>query len=98
MTQREKLLEIVRLHDEAFDHAMRCDSHHKSSEGQITLHLTNRFDERRDTEPLEIKAVEIYSYVLGPNRSHHFESVDDALEAVRGWHKAEMEHECEVSR
>ena len=46
----DKLREIARLHDEAFDHAMQYDGHHKSSEGAITVHFTNRFDEGRDQE------------------------------------------------
>lgn len=88
----EKLLEIARLHDEAFDRAMQHDGHHKSNEGSIELVFTNRFDEERDTDPLHIKAVGVYSYVLGPSRMHYFDSVDEALETVRGWHAAEMAH------
>jgi len=85
-----KLREIVRLHDEAFDHAMQEDGHHKSSEGQITVHFTNRFDDERESDPLHIKAVEVYSYVLGPSRNHHFATVDEALAAMRKWHHSEM--------
>lgn len=97
MSNREKLLEIVRLHDEAFDHAEKYgDGCHKSSEGAITLHLTNRFDPERDTNPLHIKGVEVYSYVLGPSRSHWFDSIDDALAGVRKWHHAEMTHDYEA--
>jgi len=42
---------------------------------------------------LKILGVEIYSYVLGPNRSHDFDSVDDALDTVRKWHADEMAYE-----
>lgn len=92
---REKLLEIVRLHDEAFDNAMKHDGICKSHEGHISVNFTNRFDEERDTDPLRITGVEVYSYVLGPSRNHWFDTVDEALAAVRSWHKAEMEHDYE---
>jgi hypothetical protein len=95
MNTWDKLREIARLHDEAFDHAMEHDGHHKSAEGQISVNFTNRFDEGRDEDPLRITSVEVYSYVLGPNRNHYFDSVDEALAAMRKWHHAEMTHNYE---
>lgn len=90
MTDREKLRELARLHDEAFWAADALDGHHKSSEGQITVHLTNAF-ERADGEGMKVTGVEVYAYVLGPNRSHYFDSVDEALATVRKWHAETMD-------
>jgi hypothetical protein len=35
----------------------------------------------------------IYSYVLGPNRNHDFDSLDEALVAVKEWHAEEMKRD-----
>lgn len=93
------LAEIQRLMDEAYTHYFKLsDGYCKSSEGYIGLHFNNYF-ERRDGEPLRIKYVEIYSYVLGPNRTHTFKSTADALATVREWHAREMaethEEDCD---
>jgi len=90
MTGLEKLREIVRLMDEAYDHYFATsDGHCKTSEGYVGLGFNNYF-ERKAGEPLRVAQVEIYSYVLGPSRSHYFGSVDEALATVREWHRNEM--------
>lgn len=96
--EMKDLEEIRRLLDEAYAHYFaNSDGHCKSSEGYIGLQFTNYF-ERRDGEPFGIKGVEIYSYVLGPNRSHTFADTNEALVSVRSWHEREMEtdHEEDV--
>lgn len=79
-----RLLEemYVRWEKEAEDH------HCKSSEAAVSLHFPPFFwrEDDRGIEP----AVEVYSYVFGPHRSHCFGNSGDALKAVRGWHKAAM--------
>jgi hypothetical protein len=90
-SQRGAVVEIMRLHDEAFRAAVEIEGCHKSSEGQITLHLTNTFERQDGEGPLTVKAVEVYAYVVGPSRSHHFESLDEALTTVRKWHAETME-------
>lgn len=88
------LSELQRLLDEAYDHYFEhSDGHCKSSEGYIGLHFNNYFERKHDGEPFHPKGVEVYSYVLGPHRTHYFDSVQGALEAVRGWHEDEMEHD-----
>jgi hypothetical protein len=91
MNQREKLLEIIRLHDEAYEHAMQFDGHHKSSEGWVSVGFGTVFDRYDGLRAGEINHVEIYSYVLGPSRIHHFDSLDEALATMRDWHREEME-------
>lgn len=84
------LAEIRRLLDEAYDHYFKySDGYCKSSEGYIALEFNHYFD-RRDGQSFGVKGVEIYSYVFGPNRNHHFKSVADALSGVRLWHDREM--------
>lgn len=83
------LREIMRLLDEAYDHYFKYEGHCKSAEGYVGLHFTNYF-ERPDEEPLTIKGVEVYSYVLGPSRTHYFASTDEALAEVKKWHEREM--------
>lgn len=83
------LQELVRLMDEAYDHYFKVsDGYHKSSEGYVGLHFNNYFD--REYEGLQIKTVEVYSYVFGPSRCHEFGSIAEALAEVRGWHELEM--------
>jgi hypothetical protein len=43
-------------------------------------------------------AVKVYSYVLGPSRTHYFDSIPEALRAVREWHAdcmARLCYECD---
>ncbi|ONK10356.1 hypothetical protein [Streptomyces sp. MP131-18] len=91
----EALRELQRLLDEAYEHYFaNSDGYCKSSEGYIGLDLNNYF-ERRDGEPLRIKGVEVYSYVLGPSRRHTFPTIAAALDTVRRWHAEEMS--CDYS-
>ena len=93
MTNEEKLLEIRRLLKEAYDHYFKHgDGHCKSAEGKISVHFGNYWE---DGDDLIIRCVEIYSYVLGPTRSHYFDSLDEALETVKQWHKNEMIYDYE---
>lgn len=84
------IAEIIRLHDEAFEHYQKdpCCGGWKSSEGAVSIEFGNYWE--RDEPP----AVSVYSYALGPSRMHHFKSPAEALAAVRQWHKEEMEHDC----
>lgn len=86
----EKLNELIRLHDEAYDHAMLRDGCHKSSEGHVGIDLTDVFQRKDGVAPLTVRSVNVYSYVLGPSRQHYFDSLDEALRTVRGWHAQEM--------
>lgn len=86
--------EIMRLHDEALrDYLTRHDWGHKSSEGCVEVVFSD-FWERGGWDnpgaPGRVK-VGVYSYALGPNRMHYFDSVAQALDAVRGWHREQME-------
>lgn len=83
----DKLSEIQRLLDEGLEHYLTYESHCKSSEGHVTVHLSNSWQRRAGENPI---SVEVYSYVLGPNRTHDFDSIDEALEEVRKWHANEM--------
>ena len=84
-----KLDEIMRLLAEAYQHYFaNSDGYCKSSEGAISVHIPPYF--WLDDESYGKPSMTIYSYVLGPHRSHDFASIDDALEAVRGWHAKEM--------
>lgn len=94
LTNAEKLAEIIRLHDEAFSNAMKYDGHCKSSDGYVAVHFGTVHD-RRDADQIgeaHVRGVEIYAYVLGPSRTHYFDSLDAALTAMRDWHTAEMTH------
>lgn len=84
-----KLKLIQTLMDEAYTHYFEnSDGYCKSSEGAVTVGFGTFFD-RRDGDPSG-KYVEIYSYVFGPNRLNTYPSVDEALKAVTGWHREEM--------
>ena len=85
-----KLAEIQNLLDEGLEHYLQYESHCKSSEGYVSVSLSNSWDRRDGKNPV---GVEVYSYALGPNRGHYFDSIDEALEEVRKWHKAEMEYD-----
>ena len=88
-TQAEELDELARLLDEATAHAFERGGVGKSAEGRIALNLGDYED--RQLEPLKIRSVHVYSYMLGPSRDHEFDTVTDALAEVRLWHKNEME-------
>lgn len=91
MSNAAMFTEIRRLLREAYEHYFATsDGHCKSCEGAISLHFPNYFEAKNgETQP----RVEIYSYVLGPNRNHSFNSLAEALVAVREWHAAEMQAE-----
>lgn len=84
----EGIAEIHRLLKEAYDHYFaHSDGYCKSGEGSVWVEWPTYFAMREGaTEP----TVGVYSYVLGPSRVHEFRNIDDALEAVREWHAAEM--------
>lgn len=88
-----KLQEISRLLREAYDHYFEYDGHCKSAEGHITVDYGNLWD-RENPVDLRVKGIEIYSYVFcREGRTQYFESVDAALETVRGWHAEEMAYD-----
>lgn len=92
-TNKEKLQEIRRLLKEAYDHYFKHgDGHCKSAEGQISVHFGNYWQDKDD---LVIRWIEIYSYVFGSGRSHSFDTIDEALDTVKRWHKEEMEFDYE---
>jgi hypothetical protein len=96
-----KVAEITRLHDEAFWHLHQFDGHAKSSDGNISIEIGfgnvwNRKEEEKSSPSI---GVSIYSYVVAsetpsyPNfgqRSHWFETVDEALKVMREWHEKAM--------
>jgi hypothetical protein len=88
---QEKLLKIRKLLKEAYDHYFEFseDGHCKSSEGHISVDFGNYWEDKNCE--LKITGVNIYSYVLGPSRSHYFKDLDNALESVVEWHRLEME-------
>lgn len=94
MTFDEKFKEILRLLTEAYMHYFEhSDGYCKSSEGAISLHWPSYFWNEARSEP----SVEIYSYVLGPSRTHYFKDVDEALATVRQWHHNEMHFDHEAA-
>ena len=86
--------EILRLHDVALKHYSQnsdCGIT-KSGDGSVELYFGNFRDRDGWDNPGApgVVGVSIYSYALGPNRSHYFETIAEGLEAVRGWYAAEM--------
>lgn len=80
--------EIHRLLDEAYAHYFALgDGYHKSQEGTVWVEWPNHFERAGgNTEP----RVGIYSYVFADAREDIFDSIDEALDAVREWHSDEM--------
>jgi hypothetical protein len=94
----EKLEEIQRLLDEAYDHYFKYESHAKSYEGSIAVHYNNYWDRRNDEAGLKIKYIEISSYVFcRQGRQEHFDTVDEALATVREWHRDELAYDYNTS-
>jgi hypothetical protein len=90
----EKLQEISRLLDEAYQHYFSYESHCKSSEGWISLEYGNYWDRSENPSEVPIMNVCIYSYVFcEEGRSQDFKSLDEALETVREWHAKEMAYD-----
>jgi hypothetical protein len=90
----EKLAEISRLLDEAYKHYFSYEGHCKSSEGYMHVEYGNYWDRADGPLELKVKAIHIYSYVFcRQGRSADFDSIDDALEAVRSWHADEMAYD-----
>ena len=86
-------LELLRLHDVAFrDYLERHNYGHKSSEGCVSLHFGNFWEREGWDTPgaSKLVGVEVYSYALGPSRSHWFNSMAEALENVRRWHDEQL--------
>jgi hypothetical protein len=99
----DKVAEIARLHDEAFWHLQKFDGHAKSSDGAISIEVEfGNVWERQDGPVRPHVAVAIYSYVVAsdtpsyPNfgqRSHYFETIDQALEVMTEWHAKAMSYQ-----
>ncbi len=90
----EKLEEIQRLLDEAYDHYFKYESHAKSYEGRVAVFFNNYWDRREDGPGLKIKYIEIASYVFcRQGRQEYFDTIDEALATVREWHKDEMAYD-----
>lgn len=85
----DKLEEIQRLLDEGLEHYLTYESHCKSSEGHVSVSFGNSWERRDGQNPIRVS---VYSYVLGPHRSHDFDSIDEALSEVRKWHNEEMSY------
>jgi hypothetical protein len=84
-----KLKKIRQLLKEAYDYYFdNSDGHCKSSEGHISVDFGNYWEDKNCE--LKITGVNIYSYVLGPSRSHYFKDLDKALESVVQWHREQM--------
>lgn len=92
MTQEDidKLVEIQNLLDEGLAHYLTYEGHAKSSEGHVSLNFDTSWARRAGAPQL---TVSVYSYVLGPHRSHDFDSIDEALAEVRKWHANEMAYD-----
>lgn len=84
----EKIAEIQKLLDEMLEHYLTYEGHCKSSEGHVSLEFGNSWERREGFTGCKVY---VYSYIAPTGeRSHTFDSVDEALEAVRGWHAEEM--------
>lgn len=83
----QKLDEIQHLLDEGLEHYLTYESHCKSSEGHVSVSFGNSWERRDGHNPIRVS---VYSYALGPHRSHDFDSIDEALTEVRKWHAEEM--------
>jgi hypothetical protein len=86
--EQRDLAQLIALLDQAYDHYFaNSDGHCKSSEGYVHVDFGLYFDR---ADGVRRRAVKVYSYCLGPSRTHHFESIKDALAAVEQWHAEEM--------
>lgn len=98
----KNLTEIQRLLDEGLQHYLTYEGHCKSSEGYVSIEIIfgtswERFEAAEKGKPLKPRYnVNVYSYALGPHRSHDFDYPEDALEAVKEWHAAEMAFDPET--
>jgi len=82
-----KFNQILDLLEEAYKAYFSVESHCKSSDGYAALAFPPYFwREEEGTQP----GVDIYSYVLGPDRTHYFDTLDEALTEVKAWHEEMM--------
>lgn len=84
----EKLTELTRLLDEAYDHYLATsDGYRKSNEGHIELTLGD-YDQRAAGEAkLQLK---VRSSIFGRSSTTNFTSIEEALAEVARWHEQEM--------
>lgn len=96
--EKQNLKEITRLLDEGLKHYLTYEGHCKSGEGYVgvTFSLGNSWERFEEPVKPHISNVSVYSYALGPHRNHDFETIEEALEAVREWHEAEMSFDPEA--
>lgn len=89
LTEQESadLEEIWRLLIEAYAHYFTYEGHCKSGEGIVTLNFPTYWEL---VEGQRSPSCTVYSYCLGPSRSHYFESIGAAVTEVRRWHAAQM--------
>lgn len=94
----QKLITIRKLLKEAYDHVFENDPDcsYKSQEGHIDVEFGNYWQDEQCE--LKITSINIYSYVFGNSRSHCYDTIDEALEIVKIWHKEEMTTDYEEQR
>lgn len=66
------------------------DGHCKPNEGYVGIILSypNWFSSESYQDYLNAEpklSVEVYSYLFGPNRLHYYDSLDEAIAAVKEW-------------
>lgn len=87
----KNLEEIQRLLDEGLKHYLTYESHCKSSEGHVSVTISFGNSWERFKGPVKPTiSIDVYSYALGPHRSHYFDDTEMALWAVQAWHTKEM--------
>ena len=94
----KNLEEIQRLLDEGLQHYLTYEGHCKSSEGHVGVNISFGNSWERFKGPVKPRIeVSVYSYALGPHRSHYFDDTEMALWAVQGWHEMEMRFDPEAA-
>jgi len=93
MEDFSRIPELFAVLDAAYEAAVFKGCDMKFSESSVSVHLgkCSVVREQFGESPADDKPViEIFAYVFGGSRRHYFDSVDEAIEAVKGW-RAEVD-------
>lgn len=88
--------EVTRLLEEVSIHDLEQRGEGELEGGDIYLRFRNGRDQLGEVER-KSPSVSIHSYLIGPQRNYLFQSIRQALEFVREWHKDKMGQQEETS-
>lgn len=88
-TQVTQVEQIITLLDECFYESIKSNPLHQQTDGNVefVISLGNTMERAKGTSKVETTIVVYASTIEKDTPRHFFASIDEALDAVQGWHE-----------